>query len=337
MKKKLQKSILVFSISIIASLGVYAQDPHFSQFYANPIYLNPALTGETECGRINLNYRNQWPSLGKAFITYSATYDQSVPVINSGVGVSFVADQMGDGGALSRNYISGFYAYNLQVSESVVVNAGFQGTFIQESLNWSELIFEDQINPGNGSINPSSLESPPSDLDKSFIDFSAGLMLGYLDKFYGGLAVHHLTEPTDGFYEGSDSKIHMKITVHGGTNINLSTGSFGMGSDEELTFSPNILYQQQDVFQELNLGGYFTKYPFVGGVWYRHAFENPDAAVVLFGIKQPRYRIGYSYDFSLSELSNISGGAHEISFAWHFCVYSGEKRRKIRAIKSPTF
>ncbi len=95
-----------------------AQDAQFSQFYANPLFLNPALAGFTECGRVNLNYRNQWPALANAYITYSASYDQNLPSINSGFGVLAMSDRQGDG-ALVRNSISAFYSYQLQVSDPI--------------------------------------------------------------------------------------------------------------------------------------------------------------------------------------------------------------------------
>ncbi|MCF8229726.1 MAG: type IX secretion system membrane protein PorP/SprF [Bacteroidales bacterium] len=328
---------LIITTTLLMGLGKsYAQDPNFSQFYANPVYLNPALTGATECGRIILNYRNQWPSISNAYVTYNASYDQVINGINSGVGLSFVGDVEGDG-AINTNYISGYYSYKLKISESVMLSAGFQGTYVQQKLNWDQLVFGDQIDPGTGNISPISSETPPENLDKSFVDFSTGMVIGYLDKFFGGVAVHHLTEPNDGFYKETGSNLPMKITVHGGTNLNLSQGGTGEGFGEDLILSPNLLYQQQDKFHQLNVGAYVKKYPFVGGVWLRHNFENADAAIALIGITYNNYRIGYSYDFSLSKLSNRSGGAHEISFAWQFCVYKGENRRKIRAIKAPTF
>jgi len=82
-----------------------AQDPIFSQFYANPLYLNPALAGSALTPRLTLNYRNQWPSLDANFVTYGASYDQYLPSINSGIGISFITDRAG-GGALTSGGIS---------------------------------------------------------------------------------------------------------------------------------------------------------------------------------------------------------------------------------------
>jgi hypothetical protein len=53
-------------------------------------------------------------------------------------------------------------------------------------------------------------------------------------------------------------------------------------------------------------------------LWLRHTFGNPDAVIVLLGLQQKDYKIGYSFDYTISRLTNKSGGAHEISLAWMF-------------------
>ena len=68
-------------------MKVEAQDPEFSQFYANPLYLNPAFAGTARCPRVSLNYRNQWPGISGTFITTSATYDQQVESLYGGLGL----------------------------------------------------------------------------------------------------------------------------------------------------------------------------------------------------------------------------------------------------------
>jgi type IX secretion system PorP/SprF family membrane protein len=126
----------------------------------------------------------------------------------------------------------------------------------------------------------------------------------------------------------------MKITVSAGSVINLRKGG-GYDEEKEFSISPNVLYQQQDAFHQLNLGLSLTFDPFIGGVWFRYNFENPDALIPFLGIHYKNLRIGYSYDFTISHLKGASGGAHEVSASWQFpCI---EKRRHIRAIKCPRF
>ncbi len=328
------------SVFILLFLGIWqysiAQDPEFSQFYANPLYLSPALAGNTQCGRLILNYRNQWPALSKAYITYGASYDMSIPKINSGVGILAMSDRQGSG-ALIRNSISAFYSYKLKVSDPILISFGVEAKYYMEKLDWNKLIFADQIDPTTGNINPSTDETPPDNNQVSVFDFSAGTILSYYDKWFVGIAVHHLTQPNLSFYNNSNAKLPMRFTVHGGITVNLTEGGLGNKSNSDFILEPQLLYMQQENFQQLNAGLYFSKSILVVGAWFRHNFSNPDAFIALVGLQFNNIRIGYSYDFTLSNIGGSSGGAHEISFAWNFCLYKQEKRMRIRAIKSPGF
>ena len=78
----------------VSSLSLNDQDPEFTQFYAAPVYLNPAFAGSARCPRVGFNYRNQWPALQKTYITYAASYDQHIDALSGGLGLgSCVASQ----------------------------------------------------------------------------------------------------------------------------------------------------------------------------------------------------------------------------------------------------
>lgn len=327
---------LIFAFALVLWGTGHAQDAAFSQFYANPLYLNPALSGATECGRLNLNYRNQWPALGNAYITIGASYDQNLPSINSGFGVAVMSDRQGDG-ALTRTNASLFYSYKLKVSDPIVVSFGVEGSFYQEHLEWNKLIFASQIDPTTGNIDPNSQETPPSKTSITTPDFSAGAVMNYYDQWFAGVAVSHLTQPNLSFYDNSTVNLPMKFTVHGGVNVNLTNGMLGNFNENDYLLQVNLLYLQQEKFNQLNAGLYINKYPFVLGGWFRHSFSNPDAAIILVGITWNNLRFGYSYDFTVSKVGGSSGGAHEVSLSWDFCIYKQQKRRTIRAIKAPMF
>lgn len=310
-----------------------AQDVAYSQFYANPLYLNPALTGIKVCPRLRLNYRNQWPSISKGYVNYSATYDQFFDKISGSVGVMVNAAD-GGGGLLKTVSASFIYAYRLVISTDLIANVGFQGSYLQNKINWDNLVFEDQLDINNGIIYQDIQEKPPDQLTKGFSDFSVGMLLGYKESFYFGTAVHHLTQPNIAFYKDVSSHLNMKFTVHAGAYIDLEP-STGENDIENMSFSPNIMYLQQDNFHQLNLGVYLNTFPFVTGLWFRHNFENPDAVIALIGFQHEKFNAGYSYDFTISRLTNNSGGAHEISFAWQ--LPCSKKIFKLKAIKSPRF
>src|SRR5690348_885951 len=88
---------LFLGFFLCISLSCLAQDPEFTQFYANPLYLNPAFAGSARCGRLALNFRDQWPSLTGQFVTYSASYDQHVDAIGGGLGILAMSDKAGQG------------------------------------------------------------------------------------------------------------------------------------------------------------------------------------------------------------------------------------------------
>jgi hypothetical protein len=78
------------------------------------------------------------------------------------------------------------------------------------------------------------------------------------------------------------------------------------------------------------------------GLWYRGipfmTSQAGDAVIGLVGIKTKQLHIGYSYDFTISNLMASTGGAHEISLVYEFNSFSlGGGRKKIRAIPCPEF
>ncbi len=167
------------------------------------------MAGATECARVNLNYRNQWPSLTNAFITYSITYDQNLPSINSGFGVILINDRQGDG-ALNTTMAGAIYAYNLQVSEGMFIRFGAEASYYQQRLDWEKLVFADQINPINGSISNISNQTPPENTNIGVADFSVGTVVRYYDQFFVGFTADHITQPSLSFYDNPDDKLPLK-------------------------------------------------------------------------------------------------------------------------------
>lgn len=316
---------------IVSSSRSRSQDAEFSQFFANPVYLNPALAGSEDFKRAVVNYRNQWPGLNKGFVTYNASYDQFVDKLHGGIGVLLNVDNAGDG-LLRTSQASLVYAYTLQLSYKLFINMALQGTFYQKSLKWDKLRFEDQADLLQGMVLPTD-ETPPDNTSVYVPDFSAGVAFGYKGALHGGIAVHHMTQPNLAFYSQYENKLRMKLTGHLGMNINLQGGS--MLFDPVFYISPNILYQQQGNFHQVNAGVYIVYLPMAIGGWFRHNFENADAFILLVGIYHKNLKIGYSYDVTLSEIRSVTGGAHEISIAWQFGYKI--KLRRIYPLNAPGF
>ena len=199
---------------------------------------------------------------------------------------------------------------------------GFQATYLQKSIDWDKLNFGDQIDKRYGFIYQTNEIPGGNSIGKP--DFSVGV-LGYSKMFYFGFASHHLTQPIEGFTESGSAKLPRKYTGHLGAVIPIKR------DPKDGTISPNILFQMQQNFAQLNLGLYASKGPVVGGIWYR----NQDSFILLVGIQTDVIKFGYSYDVTVSKLSNATAGSHEISFGLQFDCRP--KRRKFRTISCPSF
>ncbi|MCX6231745.1 MAG: type IX secretion system membrane protein PorP/SprF [Bacteroidetes bacterium] len=326
----LKKLIFCIITLVFASKLTVAQDPAFSQFYANPLYLNPAFAGSAVCPRIIMNYRDQWPSISGTFVTYNASYDQHIDKLSGGIGILVNADRAGEG-TISTSSFSGIYSYRLEVSRTFSIKAALQATYVDRRIAWEKLTFGDQIDPKYGFVNQTR-QPEPGNTSKNYMDFSTGI-IGYTETFYAGVAISHLTQPEEGII--TIHKLPMKFTAHAGAVIDLRQRKHKSRSFEDLTISPNILYQQQLHFNQLNYGFYVNWSPFVSGIWYRQNFQNSDAIIFLAGIQQNTFKIGYSYDLTVSKLTNITGGAHEISVA--LMLPCPAKKKKIRTINCPSF
>lgn len=327
---------IICATAVIAVMTIWetrAQDPHFSQYYANPLYLNPAMAGAPVCPRLILNYRNQWPSISGQYVTYNASYDQHVQALSGGIGVLVNVDRAGEG-TLSTTMASGIYSFRTQLGSKFSLKAGIQATFLQKNLDWTKLTFPDQIDPRHGFVFNTNEIYPSDGLVKTMADFAAGTVL-YSERFFCGFSAHHLTTPNEGFI--SYSELPLKMTAHAGAIINIEgrRSRKHSVSIDETSISPNIMFQKQGEFEQLNYGVYLNKYPFVVGTWFRQNFDNPDAVIVLLGFVQPSFKFGYSYDLTVSKLTNASGGAHEFSLGIQFECSPVQKRAK--AIPCPSF
>jgi type IX secretion system PorP/SprF family membrane protein len=297
-----------------------AQDPQFTQFYANPLYLNPAFAGTARCPRISMNYRNQWPNIsGPTYVTYSGSFDMHVDALAGGVGMLITTDDQGNG-TLKTTNASLIYSYHAPITREFSLKFGAQATYLQKTLDKSKLNFGDMIDARRGFV-WNTQEVVPSQSKKN-VDFSAGI-LGYTKNYFFGIAADHINQPDEGLL--GSSPLPAKFTAHAGAMIQIG----GRGSEQYL--SPGILFQAQQKFQQLNLGLQYIRDAFVAGIWYR----NTDAVIALVGLQNKNFKFGYSYDVTVSKLAGNTAGSHEISLQILFeCK---PKKKKYRTISCPSF
>lgn len=287
------------------SAMVFAQDPVFSQFYAAPVYLNPGFAGSTGCSRIALNYR-QLRSIENLH-TINFSFDKYVEALQGGVGLMITSDHPNM--YMMRHTISGIYSYHLMVTGDHFVHFAVQAGYVRNDSRWDRFVFED------------SGEPPPDNNYKHGLDLAAGVLF-FSQKFYGGISAHHLNEPNMSLFNDAQSILPVKYTAHAGLYFERSQTGFGADRGRSYYFSPNIVFQHQGTHSHISGGIYAGAIPLMLGVWYRHWIETPAAVnntiVFLLGINMGEYRIGYSYDYSLSGFSDVMHATHELSLAFRF-------------------
>ena len=328
MSKRIIYSIV---LSFLVFLNSHGQDPTFSQFYANALYLAPSFAGATEEYRLSINYRNQWPAIPGVFHTYSISFDKALINFNSGIGVLATYDVAGSG-ELSTTNIGLIYSYDFNINENWHIRPGVNFKFTYLGLDIYKLIFASQM---TGSGNTPSVYPPPF-TKVADVDFATSGLV-YNDRFWGGFTLDHLLAPKQSFY-GNDSKLPIKLNVFGGIQV-LRKTRLKQTFQEVLSIAFN--FQKQANFYQTDIGLYYYRNPLIFGLWYRGipfmTSQAGDAVIGLIGIKTKQLHIGYSYDFTISNLISSTAGSHEISIVYEFNSLSLGQRKRVRAIPCPEF
>ncbi len=338
---KYWKGIIILALGVTINWEADAQDPQFSQFYAAPLYMNPAFAGSTQLTRVGLNYRNQWPSIDASYVTYTAYADHFFIDVNSGAGLLVQSDRESLAG-LRNQGVSLFYAYQLPVTANWTFRAGFQGGYFMRDLNYDDLIFPDQILP-NGDIGNTGELLANNDFNINYFDISFGGLI-YNSKLWVGFTGHHLNKPNLSFFkdDGFDDHLPRKYSVHAGYRLNLRQGSvrhiYAGKNPSSIDLYPAVNYRLQGEFMQFDMGAYLDFHPVLFGVWYRgipirtvNGIGNNEALIFSAGLSTNGLNIGYSFDYTLSDLGIQSGGAHEISISYEF--FTGDPRKPPKSMR----
>lgn len=317
------KILWVLGVLLLTGSACIAQDPASSHFYANQLFMNPGMAGVEGPTKVSIGYRNQWPGSAGAYSTYHAAYEQYLEALQGGVGIHVMNDRQGEG-TFNAMSIDAIYAYHLKVSHQLTLTGGLQASVGQRSLNIDGLVLPDELTGVSG--------SELIGYSKWYPDFAVGFGAFYKD-FYGGIACHHLIQPYMSTSKDPNTKLSRRYTAHIGTMIPVYEKRLGR---EVLQLSPNLVFIQQDIYQQINYGLEVMFNSLLFGVWLRQDLSfSYGTAIFSVGYTRDQFRFRYSYDAKLSapDLHIPSMGAHEISLGIIFeNLY---KSRKPRAIKSP--
>ena len=304
------KIILFISIMLGYCHLLKAQDAYFSQFFMNPVYMNPAYTGTMKVPRAGVQYRNQWPAFDKAYTTYFASFDTYLPKINSGMGFLLYNDVQGDG-IYTETSFKFLYSKEIKLSEEWTMDGSLTAGAQINSLNFNRLIFSDGLDPISDLHMPSA-ETPPNNNNRIFPDFGAGILF-FNDQYFFGLAADHLSEPDQSIYSDYVNRLARKYTMH--LEVNLPW--FHPGHWRKFCkLNPNFILQSQGKTKNLTYGIYANRKGMSLGIWNRLTTQKSADMIVMAGFIGKQFKTAVTYDLNIRGVGLQSHGAVEISISF---------------------
>lgn len=326
---------MIFAIALLLLCkSAFSQDPQFTQFYSAPLYLGPSFAGGTDGSRVAMNFRNQWPFIKGMYMTTSLSLDHYFHNIKSGAGLLVVADQAGTS-RLRNMQLQGQYSYQFQLNRNLYIRPGIGMAVGYRTIDASRLVFASEIDDKGDKtdiIDPNRANiSGDQDV---YPDANTGLLV-FMEKFWGGFTIDHLLRPKQTFM-GNNGHIPIKYSFYGGSKL-LISGKSNAWDEQSFTFS--ALYKMQGRYDQFDIGTYWYRVPLILGLRYRglpfikqydKGLQNNESVILVVGLKEHWYQIGYSYDITVSRLTTPqSGGAHEVTAVFLFNQGAPAKKRVV--------
>lgn len=309
--------VLVAAAAFLPGMTRAQVDPHFSQYYAYPLWLNPALTGVVDGDyRASANYRNQWVNIGKPFSTTGFSFDAAAPN-NVGVGVNVINMSAGDAGYNYLNAMASFSYRGVRFGETGTSQLvfGIQAGMINRRIDPTKWTTGSQYDPVMG-FDPSKPNNENINTTSSNVfDAAAGAMFfdgnpsHQLNPFVG-FSAGHLTQPVDPFVTGKNRRLPVRWIGHGGTRIKVN---------DVLSFTPNAMYMRQGNAEEIVAGLYASvlvneDFDFLVGGNYRWK----DSGIPFAGFHFKNFVLGLSYDVNASNLRRLVNGSNSFEISLSF-------------------
>ena len=241
-------------IGMLLRFSAMAQDPNFTQFYSQPVQYNPAFTGINNGLRFGAIFRNQWSRIPGQFNTYSVALDAEALNLGGGLGFSASRDIEGEG-LLSTTNFNALYAYRV-VQKDWMIQAGFSAGAYSQRLDFSKLIFTDQLDDKYGLIRPTSTGAVPTpSSSKTFVDFSSGIVIRKnlhrktqrhrtIGTLNVGYAAHHITRP-----DQSLLLLDSRLPIRHSLQINAAIPIKGLNDPKHpALLIPALLFESQMYF-----------------------------------------------------------------------------------------
>ncbi|HET8858968.1 PorP/SprF family type IX secretion system membrane protein [Marivirga sp.] len=301
------KQLFIISTILAILLGINmdlkGQDVYFSQFYANPIYLNSALAGSEGNPRLTLAHRQQWSNL-KAYNASYFSFDTPLGK-QSGLAIHALNDQQMDG-VINNNAIGTTLSHRIELNNRAVIGGGISLNYFQKSFDWNILTFEDQMRAGSSNRYPTAERFGQS--QTNMIDVGVGFVYA-AKNLIAGLNVSHINTPEERFNPESDATLPRRYSAH----IAYRFQKYSYGK-QAFSLTPSIVYENQASMEYLNLGGYWNNNFLTLGAWYRVK----QAMIYTIGFSYEKFNLGYSYDHSLQNAQINYGATNEFTLSYRF-------------------
>jgi len=331
------RKILITVISVFSLCSsVLGQDAYFTQFYANPLELNPALTGAVVgTYRVAISYRDQWSGLVEnPYKTFGLYGDMRFDVGKNGDdyvggGITFLSDKVStfDFNTLGIK-LSGAFHKNLDKTTKQYLSGGMYFGITQKNVNVEQLYFDDQFNGLSGYTLTTGEVFPENNF--GFLDLGMGLnyTISPTDatQFSVGGSAAHLLEPSASFgtqtgeVDVPDIKLYRKLTGYISASFEVT---------ETVRILPRFSLISQGPYYLMNLGTNIrlrindhntNAVQFGLGLRMAKDIEKlaASAMYLVAGIELGGFIVGLSYDFNLDDLTNerLGQGVMELSFTY---------------------
>jgi len=308
MMKKLITSIVFVGASLLA---VAQQDAQFSQNMFGKLDYNPGYAGMDKAYCASLIARDQWVNLPGNPETFLFNGDAYLPQIGGGAGISIYDDQLGFDKTLE---VKLSYSYHIVIG-SGVLGVGPTLGFLQSSINgqW--------IAPDGTSTAANNLDDPLIPGGASSVttyDIGLGAYYATPQGFYVGLSSTHLSAPN---VQGTGN-LAKQYTLNVARHYYLMAG-YTYNASPTWDIKPD-LYVESDASstqEQIDCLAEYNKF-----IWFGLGYRVTDAAIAFLGVNYAfpnsksgaNLKIGYSYDFTTSEIKSYSSGSHELMLQFCF-------------------
>ncbi|WP_163400015.1 PorP/SprF family type IX secretion system membrane protein [Flavobacterium fluviatile] len=289
----MKKIILFITFLFYVTSASAQQDPEYTHYMYNMSVVNPAYATST-AAMLSLGglYRTQWVGAVGAPKTFTF-FGHTALNEKIEVGASLISDDIGDGAKKENNFYADF-AYVLQLEGKNKLSFGLKAGFTSLQTNFNGFRFTDTATDLAFAEN----------INVTKPNIGAGAYY-FTDKYYIGLSVPNLLsskhiEEKSGINAFGSEEIHTFLTAGYVFQINDALklkpafmSRFVSGAPLSVDITANVLYNEK-----FELGA---------------AYRLNDAVSALMNINvTPSLRIGYAYDYTVSNLGQFNSGTHEI-------------------------